>query len=149
MRLLEQSACCFKNSKLSRCRISTTPIAGDDCNKAKLLFKFAWAFLSFSSKITNWAPLEAASKPKAPVPAKRSKQRKPDKSCPNQLNSVSRIRSVVGRRPGKSKTVTRRLLQLPPIIRTFLGGSVFKGLFALLGLFIFCSQYNYLHAIHC
>lgn len=125
------------------------PAAGEDCNNPKFAIKFAQAFLSFSSSTTNVAPLEAASKPNAPVPAKRSRQRKPVKSCPNQLNRVSRIRSVVGRKPGRSKTVSKRLLQLPPMIRTFLGGSVFRGLLDLLGLFIFCSQHNNFHAIHC
>ncbi len=124
MRLLERSACCLRNSRLSRCNISTIPVAGDDCNKAGLTLKFAQAFLSFSSSITKSAPLQATSKPKAPVPAKRSKQRK----------------------PGKSKTVSKRLLQLPPIIRTVLGGSVFR---FLAGLFIFCHHNNNFHPIHC
>ena len=151
IKLLERSACCFRNSRLSRCKISTIPATGEDCNKPKLAVKFAQAFLSFSSSTTNMAPLEAASKPKAPVPAKRSKQRKPVKSCPSQLNSVSRIRSVVGRKPGRSRTVSKRLRQLPPMIRIFFGGSVFSGFLdglSLLGLFIFCSQHNNLHTIH-
>jgi len=145
MMSLELSACRFKNSRLSPWISSITPSAGEDCNRAKLLFKLACAFLSFSNRTTRAAPLEAASKPKAPVPAKRSIQRNPDKSCPSQLNKVSRMRSVVGRKPGKSITVSKRLRQLPPIMRTFLGGSDLR---VFTGLIIFRSQHYDLHAIH-
>ena len=50
------------------------------------------------------APRDAASKPSAPVPANRSRQRRPSRSWPSQLNSVSRTRSGVGRKPGTEAT---------------------------------------------
>ena len=55
---------------------------------------------SCSSSTTCAAPRDAASKPSAPVPANASRQRQPLRSCPSQLNSVSRTRSIVGRSPG-------------------------------------------------
>lgn len=95
----------------------------------------AWACLFFSNRITASARREAASKPKAPVPANKSRQLKPSKSRPSQLNIVSRTRSVLGRRPGKSITPSKRLRQTPPIIRIFWGGSECLPFFT--GLFIF------------
>ena len=63
---------------------------------------------ALSTMTTRFAPREAASKPSAPVPAKRSRQLMPSSHCPSQLKSVSRTRSGVGRRPGRSGTGRRR-----------------------------------------
>jgi hypothetical protein len=66
---------------------------------------------------TRAAPREAASKPSAPLPANRSRQRWPSSRWPSQLNSVSRTRSGVGRRPSRSSTGSGVRFQSPPIIR--------------------------------
>src|SRR5690349_8286025 len=73
---------------------------------------------SFSTITTRRAPREAASKPSAPLPAKRSRQVFPLKSCPSQLNSVSRTRSGVGRKSLTEGKAITRLRQVPPTIRT-------------------------------
>jgi hypothetical protein len=74
------------------------------------------------------APREAASRPRAPVPANASTQCQPGNSPPpapamlaSQLNSVSRTRSGVGRRPGLSATERRVRFHWPPMMRTSLG----------------------------
>ena len=71
----------------------------------------------FSTKVTAPAPREAASSPKAPLPAKRSKQRKPSKRCPKQLNKDSRTRSPLGRKDGRRIKLNFLPRQSPPIIR--------------------------------
>src|SRR5947207_12794974 len=75
----------------------------------------------FSTMTTDAAPRESASKPSAPLPAKRSRQAMPARSCPSQLNSVSRTRSGVGLRSAASGNSMRRLRHRPPTIRTVLG----------------------------
>ena len=62
-----------------------------------------------------------ASKPSAPVPANRSRQRRPSRSWPSQLNSVSRTRSGVGRRPSRSSTASGVRFQSPPMMRIVCG----------------------------
>ena len=64
---------------------------------------------------------EMAPAPSAPLPAKASRQRQPVKSWPSQLNSVSRTRSGVGRRPGLSTTGSLLRFHWPPIRRTSCG----------------------------
>jgi hypothetical protein len=71
-----------------------------------------------STKTTSSAPRESASKPSAPEPAKRSRQRFPVRSCPSQLNSVSRTRSGVGRSPDAAGKSTNRLRHVPAMMRT-------------------------------
>ena len=73
------------------------------------------------TKRTSRAPREAASKPSAPVPANASRQHQPVKSCPSQLNKVSRTRSGVGRRPTLEATSSRVRLHCPPMMRTWPG----------------------------
>src|SRR5256885_2441183 len=75
----------------------------------------------FSTMTTDAAPRESASKPRAPLPAKRSRQAMPVRSCPSQLNSVSRTRSGVGLKSAASGNWMRRLRHRPPMIRTGLG----------------------------
>lgn len=64
------------------------------------------------------APRDKASRPNAPEPAKRSKQCAPTMESCSQLNRVSRTRSGVGRRPGRSGKWTRRPRHPPAMIRT-------------------------------
>src|SRR5690606_3563043 len=80
---------------------------------------------SCSHSSTSAAPREAASKPSAPVPANASRQRQPGSAPPpaparlaSQLNSVSRTRSGVGRRPGRSATARRVRFHWPPMMRS-------------------------------
>src|SRR6266853_6815216 len=75
----------------------------------------------FSTMTTDAAPRESASKPRAPLPAKRSRQAMPVRSCPSQLKSVSRTRSGVGLKSAASGNSMRRLRHRPPTIRTVLG----------------------------
>ena len=78
---------------------------------------------SRSSSTASAAPRDAASKPSAPLPAKASRQRQPERSWPSQLKSVSRTRSGVGRRPGRSATGSLLRFHDPPMIRTSRGGA--------------------------
>src|SRR5688572_20595137 len=78
----------------------------------------AYAAWSLSTITTRFAPREAASKPRAPLPAKRSRQVRPVRSCPSQLKSVSRTRSGVGRRSVRAGKWMRRLRHAPPTILT-------------------------------
>ncbi len=78
----------------------------------------AQAALLRSTMITRAAPLESASKPRAPLPANKSRQVAPGTSARSQLNRVSRMRSGVGRRPSPSGNRSSRLRNRPPIMRT-------------------------------
>src|SRR5512134_981998 len=69
---------------------------------------------------TSAAPRDSASKPRAPEPAKRSRQRLPARSWPSQLKSRSRTKSGVGRRPAAAGNRIRRLRHSPPMMRTAL-----------------------------
>src|SRR5438445_12129575 len=73
---------------------------------------------SCSTITTRAAPRDAASKPSAPLPAKRSRQASPSRRWPSQLNSVSRTRSGVGRNPGFDGTAMRRPRYSPAMIRS-------------------------------
>src|SRR5438093_1546393 len=75
----------------------------------------------FSTMMTEAAPRESASKPSAPLPAKRSRHTMPVSSRPSQLNSASRTRSGVGLKSAASGNSMRRLRHRPPMIRTVLG----------------------------
>ncbi|CAM2182673.1 hypothetical protein PSAC2689_40478 [Paraburkholderia sacchari] len=70
-----------------------------------------------STITTRAAPRDAASKPSAPLPANRSRQRWPSRRWPSQLKSVSRTRSGVGRRPSRSSTGSGVRFQSPPMMR--------------------------------
>src|SRR5512134_1527032 len=69
---------------------------------------------------TSAAPRDSASKPRAPEPAKRSRQRLPERSCPSQLKSRSRTKSGVGRRLAAAGKRITRLRHSPPMMRTAL-----------------------------
>lgn len=104
----------FKYRKASEC---TTAIS---C-AANLLTpdsKLSTTALFRSTNTTSAAPREAASKPSAPLPAKRSRQRAPNIPEPNQLKSVSLTRPGVGRNPDTAGTINRRRFQRPAIICT-------------------------------
>src|SRR5439155_19543147 len=75
----------------------------------------------FSTMVTEAAPRESASKPRAPLPAKRARHAVPLRSRPSQLNRVSRTRSGVGLKSAASGNSMRRLRHRPPMIRTVLG----------------------------
>ena len=64
------------------------------------------------------APRESDSRPSAPLPAKRSRQRAPDTWGPSQLNRVSRTRSGVGRISGDGGKRSFLPRQVPPMIRS-------------------------------
>ena len=85
----------------------------------------ATTFGEASTSTTFAAPREAASKPRAPLPAKRSRHRVPLRSWPSQLNKVSRTRLGVGRTPGRSGKRRTRRRQSPPMMR-----SAFRRLFS-------------------
>ena len=71
---------------------------------------------SLSTNTTEAAPRLRASKPKAPVPAKRSSTRESVTSGPRVLNNASRTRSVVGRTPFFLGEGSRGPLKRPAII---------------------------------
>ena len=71
-----------------------------------------------STNTTSRAPRESASRPKAPEPANRSRQRVSAMECCSQLNSVSRTRSGVGRRAGMSGKVNSAAAPPPAMMRT-------------------------------
>ena len=73
---------------------------------------------SRSTRTARAAPRDSASSPSAPLPANRSRQLAPSIQGCSQLKSVSRTRSGVGRRPSLSATRSRRLRQLPPMMRS-------------------------------
>jgi len=85
-------------------------------------FKLRTRDRSRSTRTTTAAPRDAASKPSAPLPANASRQRQPSRSCPSQLNSVSRTLSGVGRKPGRSATGSLLRFHCPPMMRTSRGG---------------------------
>ena len=72
----------------------------------------------FSTKTVCAAPRDNASRPSAPVPANRSRQRVPSTTGASQLNRVSRILPAVGRNPGLSATGKRRPRHFPATIRS-------------------------------
>jgi len=76
-----------------------------------------WLAASCSTKHASAAPRDNASKPSTPVPAKRSRQRAPTTASCNQLNSVSRTRSGVGRTAVQSGISMRRPRHSPATIR--------------------------------
>ena len=71
---------------------------------------------SRSTKVTCAAPLDRDSRPSAPLPANRSRQRAPDTRGPSQLKSVSRTRSGVGRISGSGGKRSFLPRQVPPMI---------------------------------
>ena len=85
-------------------------------SRASSLIIFAFAgFFSIMSALPT--PRDTASKDIAPVPAKTSIERSRPSLNISQLKTVSRMRSVVGRRPGAERTFIFLPLRLPPIIR--------------------------------
>lgn len=97
-----------------RCRInlSTGPAKISTAFSARNFSRFARSMLTASgwdSTMTTFgAPREAASKPKAPLPANKSRQDLWCRSWGSQLNKVSRTASGDGRRPAASAQRTRR-----------------------------------------
>lgn len=85
------------------------------------------AMRSRSTMTTRLAPRDAASKPRAPLPEKRSRHTSPVRSCPSQLNTVSRTRSGVGRKSSRVGKWMRRLRHSPPTIRTSLRFKIYCG----------------------
>src|SRR5580658_534123 len=73
---------------------------------------------SCSTNSTCRAFLESASRPSAPLPANRSRQRAPATRAPSQLNSVSRTRSGVGRISGPAAKRSLRPRHVPPMMRS-------------------------------
>jgi len=68
------------------------------------------------SATSIFAPRDSASRPSTPLPAKQSSTTAPGHTGASQLNSVSRIRSGVGRKPSASTTSIFRPRHLPPMI---------------------------------
>lgn len=103
----------------SHCKLSAAitvaPSADNNC-LASCRHRTAWALRS--NKTQTPAPRDNASNPNAPLPANRSRQRAAGNTGISQLNSVSRIRSPVGRRPSPSGKCSLRPRQRPPMIRT-------------------------------
>ena len=66
------------------------------------------------------APRDAASKPSAPEPAKRSRQRLPVEVLAEPVEERSRTRSGVGRRSAAAGKRITRLRHSPPMMRTAL-----------------------------
>ena len=69
-----------------------------------------------SKNVHSEAPLESASMPRMPLPAKRSKQRASLIVGDSQLKRVSRIRFGVGRTPSSCKNLIFRPRHWPAII---------------------------------
>jgi fused signal recognition particle receptor len=67
---------------------------------------------------TKAAPRDSASKPRAPLPANRSRQRAPTMTGASQLNIVSRTLSGVGLKPASAGTGKSRPRHSPAMIRT-------------------------------
>ena len=107
--------CCWASQRLASARCSRMTPCAPSCWMLPCRPRAMAGFCSTMS--TRAAPREAASKPRAPLPANRSMQRQPLRSCPSQLNRVSRTRSGVGRRPGASGTGSRRRFHWPPMMR--------------------------------
>src|SRR5690606_40910677 len=76
--------------------------------------------VALSTKVTWRAPLDSASIPQAPLPANRSRQSARTIVSCSQLNSVSRMRSGVGRSPSASGKLRRRLRHCPAMMRRLL-----------------------------
>ncbi len=74
-----------------------------------------------STSTTRAAPREAASKPSAPVPANRSRQRKPSSVCPRPVEYG--FAHAIGRRTQSVDRGDRqrRRFQMPPMMRTCWG----------------------------
>ena len=105
--------------RLNHRNASVWRISADEVSN-RCLSTFIWA-TNTASCSTNWqkaAPRDNASKPSAPVPAKRSRQRAPGKCIASQLNRVSRMRSAVGRNSRWAAMGMRVRRQRPPMIRT-------------------------------
>ena len=97
-------------------------LAAAASSRVRVACSCATSAASVSAMATQVAPREAASKPSTPVPANASIQRQPVRSWPSQLNSVSRTRSGVGRRPGRSGTLSRVRFHWPPMMRISCAG---------------------------
>lgn len=72
---------------------------------------------SRSTKVACAAPRDSASRPSAPLPAKRSRTRAPSMRGRSQLNRVSRTRSGVGRISTPAGNCSRRPRWRPPMMR--------------------------------
>ena len=83
-----------------------------------ITFKLELLSLSNSTKVTSLAPLEQASKPKAPEPANKSKTFALPKESFIQEKIVSLTLEGVGLKPSTSSTGNSFPLNLPPRIRT-------------------------------
>ena len=76
--------------------------------------------LEYHDQMTDWAPRDNASKPRAPVPANRSSTCISTISDCSQLNRVSRVRSPVGRSPDNAGMGNFRPRCTPPMMRSVL-----------------------------
>lgn len=70
-----------------------------------------------SIMVTEATPLDSASNPRAPLPAKRSRQQLPGNIGVNQLNKVSRIREELGLNPSTIGNSNFLLRHFPAMIR--------------------------------
>ena len=89
--------------------------------RAILAFIATLVVESRSINVQILAPLERASKPMLPVPAKQSTTVALEMVGASQLKSVSRTRSGVGLKPSRSSTSSFERLRFPPMMRTPLG----------------------------
>lgn len=102
----------------SQCRLSiSNTLDGSAFNRLRLSLNLAAVVLFVSKNFADWAPRDRASKPSAPVPAKRSNTLAPRMSAMSQLKRVSRSRSPVGLSPFSLPTVNFRPRHCPPMIR--------------------------------
>lgn len=93
-------------------------------SRVRFLAICAKAAAEVSTKSQCAAPRDSASRPSAPLPANKSAQCAPFVTGANQLNSVSRILSDVGRKPSAGVNFNGRLRHWPPIIRSVLAALV-------------------------
>jgi len=103
-----------RNRNASPCSTSA-PLAPHSESRAR---SSRAAAASRSTKVTWAAPRERDSRPSAPLPAKRSRQRAPGKRAAIQLKRVSRTRSGVGRISGEGGKRSFLPRHLPPMMRS-------------------------------
>src|SRR5699024_8235670 len=117
---------------LKYCKLSTrNTSASSHCNTARLRRRLLTALVFASIATPVLAPRDNASRNSAPLPVKASSTRAPWIVGASQLNSVSRTRSGVGRKPGASGTVSLRERHSPPMIRMELARALCVGFLAI------------------
>src|SRR5690349_13465187 len=107
-----------RNASASACTTVARSTALSTTSAARIA---ATCFAPLSTKVTCAAPRDSASRPRAPLPAKRSRQRALSITGASQSNRVCRTRSGVGRTLVPGSNSTMRLRNSPPMMRRLPG----------------------------